>query len=771
MGEKKRRLAAPLQASRARFDGRLITQAFQALQAGERSTAERAFEALQTAFTRDPEALHAAGVLGLQLGRTGRAEELLVRAIELDARQPVYRCHLAIAYRRLGKPDLAVAQLETALRLDPALTEAHSNLGIVLLERGEYAAAMRSFERALSIRRDFPDALNGLGDAELALGHYEQACSNFERALALDPAFHEAQYNLARARTQWAATLQGASSSALPPPAAVANAELGLESILAALQLSRDNPAYWTQFESSVRNFDLRHPVDPRVRETLFAALGHSAVDPARLVRPIVSLVTTHPAAVEIQRLLPAVGNFDEPAWLALKHHVRVVLGDALLQRLLEDVVVPNVFLQRLLVFARRALLRELSDEPATEPSLPIQIVAAMAQQCFNTEYVNEESAEEIARAAELRSAIARARTAQSPVPLHCYAVYACFRALHTLDAAKQIATDLAATALHSLAMRQIQEPLEERRIRSTIAALTEVVDEVSAAVQRQYEANPYPRWLRIRRDIEPTSVAAFLHRMFPGVDLDGVSHAPAHILVAGCGTGRHPVGTAQRFRDSSVLAVDLSSTSLAYAMRKTRELGIGNIEYRQADLLALGSLAERFDVIECAGVLHHLKDPVAGWRTLCSLLRPGGVMRIGLYSEIARRHVVRARAIVAKQGFAATPDGIRACRTAILARQDDTLLARVAKGEDFYSLSGCRDLMFHVQEQRFTLPQIAGLLADLGLPFVGFELGDVGIAASYRAQFPDDRALSDLDNWHRFETGSPDTFAQMYLFWVRKQA
>ena len=92
------------------------------------------------------------------------------------------------------------------------------------------------------------------------------------------------------------------------------------------------------------------------------------------------------------------------------------------------------------------------------------------------------------------------------------------------------------------------------------------------------------------------------------------------------------------------MLAVDLSMTSLAYAKRKTQELAIGNIEYRQADILALGSIAERFDVVECMGVLHHLEDPVAGSRILCSLLRPAGLMRIGLYSEIARRHVVRAR-------------------------------------------------------------------------------------------------------------------------------
>ena len=770
MGEKKRRLST-LPQGQARFDGRLLTRAFEALKAGDRKSAAGAFEALQANLPHDPDALHAIGVLGLQLGDPTRALEPLRRATELNPRQPVYRCHLAIAYRGLAKPDLAVAELGTALALDPALAEAHSNLGNLLLERGDNPAAEASFARALALRRDYPEAQNGEGEARLALGRSEEACANFEQALALDPAFHEARYNLSRARSALAADLERSSDAAIASPAVVANADDALESIVAALQASRDNPAYWTQFEHCVRDFDLRHPADPRVRDLLFRALGHSAVDPARLVRPIASLVTTRPDAIELHRRLDGSRTLGELAWQELKPLVRGLLGDALLHRLLEEVVAPNIFLERLVAFSRRGLLHDFSGDPGALPSLPLPAIAAVAHQCFNTEYVHDESDAENAEAAALRSAIATARASGDPVPLHWYAVYACYRPLHTLDAANSIAADLAPTALASLALRQIREPQEERRIRGTIAALTEVSDGVSAAVRSQYEANPYPRWLRMGRDIAPSSVAGFLRGLFPAADLDGIPDAPARILVAGCGTGWHPIGAARRFLDSSVLAVDLSLASLAYAVRKTRELGIGNIEYRQADILALGALAERFDVVDCTGVLHHLEDPAAGWRILCSLLRPGGMMRIGLYSEIARRHVVRAREFVAAGGFLPTPEGIRACRAAILARQDDALLARVARGEDFYSLSACRDLIFHVQEQRFSLPQIAALIAGLDLKFVGFEWPDTDAAARYRARFPGDRAMTDLDNWHRFETDRPDTFVLMYQFWVRKPA
>ncbi|MEO8304579.1 MAG: tetratricopeptide repeat protein [Betaproteobacteria bacterium] len=740
MGEKKRRQAAG-QGGLPRHDGRLIARAFAALERGDRGAAADAFDALLAAPPSEPDALNAVGVLALQLGDAPQAEALLTRATERNPRDPAYRCHLAIAYRRLGKTDLAIDALGVALLLDPQLAEAHSNLGNLLRERGDNESAARSFGRALAIRPEFADALNGLGQTELARRNFDAACASFERALALDRRFHEAWYNLSRARTDWASAIEEGAGDEAAPAAAGANAAAGRECILAALELDRDNWSYWMQFENCVRNLDLRQPVDPRVLRALARAIDHPDVDPTRLIRPIVSLATS---------------GAD-------------VLGDPLMQRLFEVTVIPNAPVQALVAGARRALLDECSAGAPGEASLPLPTVVAMAHQAFNTEYSYEESVEEREGVAALRCAIASARVSGVAVPLRAYAIYACYRPLDTLDGAVEIAARLASSPLRALAARQIDEPREERRLRATIPVLTGSVDAVSAAVQRQYEANPYPRWQRVRRGAAHASVAGYLRERFPEADLAGIAVAPARILVAGCGTGRHPVGTALAFPDATVLAVDLSLASLAFAKRRTQELSIANVEYRQADILAMGTIVERFDVVECTGVLHHLKDPVAGWRILCSLLRPVGVMRIGLYSEIARRHVVRAREFVAEQGFAATSDGIRACRAAILARRDDERFARLVRGEDFYSLSGCRDLVFHAQEQRFTLPQIARLLPDLGLRLIGFELPDGGAAAAYRARFPDDRAMADLDRWHEVETARPDTFALMYQFWVRR--
>jgi SAM-dependent methyltransferase len=239
-------------------------------------------------------------------------------------------------------------------------------------------------------------------------------------------------------------------------------------------------------------------------------------------------------------------------------------------------------------------------------------------------------------------------------------------------------------------------------------------------------------------------------------------------ILIAGCGTGQHSIETAQRFFPAKVLAVDLSLASLSYAKRKTQGLGLTNIEYAQADLLQLASINRSFDVIEASGVLHHLRDPALGWRTLLALLRPGGVMHVGLYSALARADIVAGRDFIAARGYGRTAADIRQCRQDLLGSADGTPLKDVSKYSDFFTVSECRDLLFHVQEHQLTIPQIKAFLTDNNLAFLGFSNAP---AQAYRARFPDDPALTDLDHWHVFETENPKTFVNMYQFWVQKPA
>ena len=98
-----------------------------------------------------------------------------------------------------------------------------------------------------------------------------------------------------------------------------------------------------------------------------------------------------------------------------------------------------------------------------------------------------------------------------------------------------------------------------------------------------------------------------------------------------------------------------------------------------------------------------------------------------------------------------------------------NTALRGVARRDDFFSTSECRDMLFHVQEHQLTVAQLKAMLAGTGLRFIGFAF-DPARARQYAAQFAQSgRSPTDLDAWHAFETQNPDTFAGMYQFWVQK--
>ena len=208
---------------------------------------------------------------------------------------------------------------------------------------------------------------------------------------------------------------------------------------------------------------------------------------------------------------------------------------------------------------------------------------------------------------------------------------------------------------------------------------------------------------------------------------------------------------------------------SLAYAKRKTVELDIHSVDYAQADLLKLASIDRTFDVIESSGVLHHLKNPFEGWEVLLSLLRPHGLMKLGFYSELARRDIVRVLNLISKESIGSTSQEIRDYRKYLLGLEDSEDYGFATSSSDFFSTSACRDLLFHVQEHRMTIPVLVHFLKEHHFNFLGFDI-DASVKNLYKNRFPNDISATNLNNWHIYEEENPDTFIGMYQFWVQKQ-
>lgn len=288
----------------------------------------------------------------------------------------------------------------------------------------------------------------------------------------------------------------------------------------------------------------------------------------------------------------------------------------------------------------------------------------------------------------------------------------------------------------------------------------------ISAEVRRQYEEHPYPRW-----QAPPASrradFAAHLAGL-PGIEHAALPRAPLRLLVAGCGTGFEAIDMARIDASLSVTAIDLSRASLAFAQRWADELGIANLSFLHGDILALDQLGESFDVVTSTGVLHHMADPDAGLASIVRVLRPGGVVRLALYSHRARAPVRAAHALIAERGWQADDQGIRAFRAHVLSLPADDPLAMLRESDDFYSISGCRDLVFHAHERHYRFPEIAALIAGVGLRLVGFDACPEAMA-HFRAMHGASADPLSPDLWDAVEAAHPFLFAGMIHFWCQK--
>ena len=471
----------------------------------------------------------------------------------------------------------------------------------------------------------------------------------------------------------------------------------------------------------------------------------------AAVAAPLKRLADAWPRQVRLAELLGAQGAI-------------AIAREAMLLALLQSKVVHDLELERLLTALRRGLLQDAIEgdrSPVDDDGLGF--FCALAQQCFLNEYVFALGDIERTQVQQVEDRIVASLEAGAEIAPLDLIVAANYLPLHRLPGAASLLTRPWPNAIERLLTQQVREPLEEESDRNNIPALTPIDDAVSLQVQHQYEESPYPRWTAVPQ-IEPTTVVRFLHDRLNIVPLSWPqTTVGVDILIAGCGTGSHSIDSALRFPKAHILAIDISRTSLAYARRKSRELGLTNIEYGQADILKLAVLGRRFDVIESVGVLHHLADPAAGWRVLLSLLRPHGLMLVGLYSATARQSLAAARDFIATRGFRATADDIRACRQELIRRSG------MPPFRDFSSTSGCRDLLFNVMEHQFTIPQIGEFLDENRLTFLGFEQLPPDVLRQFQQQFPQAGAMRDLGSWHAFEQINPLTFGNMYFFWVQK--
>lgn len=320
-----------------------------------------------------------------------------------------------------------------------------------------------------------------------------------------------------------------------------------------------------------------------------------------------------------------------------------------------------------------------------------------------------------------------------------------------------------------------LQEWVEDRlnaaaRLQEAAAAVPSfgaITDKISLKVGAQYAEAPYPRWTSL--SVPDGGDRLAMARALSGDNqLRGVKRPD--ILIAGCGTGQHAIASALGYGDKAdVLGVDLSRASLAYAATMAETFAVRNLSLAQADLLNISALDRSFDIIECIGVLHHTAAPLESWKRLLGVLKPGGLMAVGVYSATARAGLSKFRASLEQDITPTDDNAIKTLRRTMIDAPGDDFERSIVQSADFNTTSNLRDLLFNVHEIPLSLKEIRDFIDQQGLRFRRFEAPPAINARFIATQGQD--SLRDLESWINFEAENPDAFEGMYVFWVQASA
>ena len=793
-------------------------------QAGNLQQAEEGYRKILKASPQNEDALHLLGVLVFQLGQYNTASDLILQAIKLNPRQSCFfdslgtvlkaqqdtekamqaysraletdpnnfkaYNNLGVLLHEIGKGQESIQVLRKAIEINPRYDEAIYNLGLALQAQGNLAESIQSYNRVIEINPRHIWAYNNLGNIFFkANSQFEQAIRVFKQALDINPYVAEIHNNLGAVLKTIGQTDEAIQAYQraikINPDYPEAHHNLGIvleelgnfgdafASYQAAIRLAPNKTILWINF-ANICQFTRPTNQSDQLKQDLINCLHADGVEHQQIGKFVTSFLKASPAFQEVIVASESKTSNEFLDYMLEDSKTNGLFLDDLIATLLPKVIIEDLTIEKLLTKVRNFLLNEIVEnlDSGQFNFINTHFLNALASQCFLNEYVYALSEEEVLKVGIVKKYV---ESKVEKIELRekiLIGILSCYMPAYELDNAEDVlllGKQVGDSSFLDLLMLQIEEPLIELGIRRQIPATDEVPNRSSEKIKLQYEENPYPRWVNIHR-YTPETFPLTIKRAFPHVNLNSLEEGQlSQVLVAGSGTGKHAIQTALRLAGSSITAIDLSLTSLAYAERKTRELEIENIRYQQVDILDLGKWNATFDIIECVGVLHHMEDPFYGWQLLTNLLNPCGFMLIGLYSKLARKAIKKVRDLIRDKGYSTAKTDIRRCRQEIISMKGGPINDICCQSPDFYAISSCRDLLFNFHEEYFTLLQIDGMLKELNLKFVGFEIRDSRIKKRYSEHFPEDLFADSLPNWHQYEQEYPDTFADMYKFWVKQ--
>ena len=673
----------------------------------------------------------------------------------------------AIFYNQTAKYPYALTLLKKVISTRPNDLIVNKAMGKALYETGKYPEAKTHLEKALTQNLDDPEANALLGLCLHKMNNFKGAENFYRRSLKHRPSveitnrlaelllFDHREKEAVEVLKEMLDKEQGDYDSLISYAVACAkNGPEAIKAIRLALKAEPDREEAKTMLGLILASGSMFNHTDPALAELTSVCLASKYVDHNELHALWHNQFFASAKNAKAETLLDKT-DYDEFKIAFEQEEYRRTLLKPFFIVGVAKIIVFNARIENLYTFARRYYLELFSSKERALERYEIDFLKALAIQSFFNEFIFDETSAEVEKINLLQNKLESATNIKDVK--EDAILFACYRPLTHLKNADALFSNDVTDDLKDIVEMHINEPRAEQKIKKSMPVLGKIADDVSRKVQAQYEENPYPRW----------QSANFLRSFFTKFVSDSYKGRDK-ILVAGCGTGKHILSLYNIYAYMEATVIDLSSSSLAYAIRKSKEYGLKEVKFFHGDLLDAGRLKEKFNFIECVGVLHHMQDPAKGLRALVDLLAPHGEVRLGLYSEYARQDVVKIRQIIAEKGFEPTLEGIRACR-AYIKESPESEFAFIRRSLDFFSASTCRDLMFHVQEIRYTIPQLKELLDSAGLEFTEFALQPQDLS-KFKSLYPENSDSYNLDAWDDFERKNPAFFGAMYQFRAKRK-
>ncbi|WP_413683362.1 tetratricopeptide repeat protein [Prochlorococcus sp. MIT 1011] len=709
--------------------------------------------------------------LGSILSKLGKSEEAEIctrKAIKINPNYAEAYFNLGSILIDLGKLKEAEICTRKAIKINPDYAEAYSNLGSILIDLGKLKEAEICTRKAIKINPNYAKAYSNLGSILIDLGKLKEAEICTRKAIKINPDYAEAYFNLGSILIDLGKLKEAeiCTRKAIKINPDYLDAHLNLGSILRNIGKSKES------FVSYLRVIKINQTY-PRIYSFITELLRDS--DPSQLnksnLKHILNLLLekdnlSHKELFKAFNFLYRDKIINNLEILDSGHFKnKLIFNDKIFINALKKIIFSDQKLEEILTKLRKNICKQIIKNKKNICYSQLQFIIALGEQCFLNEYVYSLSKEE---KVSLDCIIQRCQENElneiNLSILSCY--FPLYKLLDQIPSLKSFYSS--DQSFKELIKLQIIEPLKEIELSQNVKNIGSINDNTSLRVKTQYEESPYPRW-RYGNHSECqkiTFVQGVNNEINPNYITQTLGDDQLQILIAGCGTGQQ-ILQAQRYKNAQITAIDLSLSSLAYAQRKINELEINNVELIHMDILEVDLLKIKFDIIECGGVLHHMHNPSKGLTTLMGVLKHNGFLKLGLYSELARQNIISARKYINHNKLKSNQDDIRDFRQTIFSGKRPELNS-LLKSSDFYTLSSCRDLCFHTKEHRFTIKQILEILQSNELKFLGFLLQQP-VKSLYKRYFPEDKKQINLQNWAKFEEKHPNTFSEMYQFWVCK--